>query len=134
MSEQTETFEGYAIIELFGHNMIAGLVTEQSIGGSSFVRVDVPRVNGNEPFTKFYGCAAIYAITPTTQELAEQAAAKLSIRPVTPWVVPDRVKEIAPPHLGLGDEYCSCGHTRQDHSKELGCVNCKCQEFTEVTF
>lgn len=55
MSE--ETFEGWAIVELFGHNMIAGLLSEQSIGG-----------------------AAVYAITPTTEEVVRAAAAKLAVR------------------------------------------------------
>ena len=83
MSEKN--FEGWAIVELFGHNMIAGLLSEQSIGGASFVRVDVPAVDGAEGFTKFYGGAAVYAITPTTEEVARAATSKLAVRPVTPW-------------------------------------------------
>lgn len=86
MSEQN--FEGWAIIELFGHNQIAGLVSEAVIGGQSFVRVDVPGGDGKEPFTKFFGGGAIYAITPTTEEIATVAATRLSVRPVSPWLVP----------------------------------------------
>ena len=83
-----ETFEGWCIVELFGHQQIAGLVQEQAIGGASFVRVDVPAVEGGEAFTKLYGAGAIYAITPTTEEIARIAAARLRIRPVSPYVVP----------------------------------------------
>ena len=38
----TDKFDHWCIVELFGHNQIAGKVTEQAIGGQSFVRVDVP--------------------------------------------------------------------------------------------
>lgn len=104
-----KVFEGWAVVELFGHNMIAGLVSEQSIGGSSFVRVDVPAVEGSEGFTKFYGGAAIYAITPTTEEVATAAAGNLAIRPVTLWVVPvpDSRRQLPPMTVdgeGVGDD------------------------------
>jgi len=96
--EQREKFEEWAIVELFGHNTIAGQVSEQTIGGASFVRVDVPPVDGDgSGFTKLYGAAAIYAITPTTEEIATAAAARLAVRPVTPWVIPDSRREL-PPH------------------------------------
>lgn len=38
----SEKFEQWAIVDLFGHTRIAGKVSEQVIGGCSFVRVDVP--------------------------------------------------------------------------------------------
>ena len=41
MSDQ-EKFDQWAVVELFGHQQIAGRVTEASIGGCSFLRVDVP--------------------------------------------------------------------------------------------
>ena len=88
MSE-TRTFEGYAVIELFGHNIIAGYVSEESIGGASFVRVDVPPVDDRPGYTKFFGGAAIYAITPTDEETTQMAAERLLVRPVKTWVVPN---------------------------------------------
>ncbi len=39
-----DKFEQFAIVELFGHQIIAGLVSEQVIGGQGFVRVDVPTI------------------------------------------------------------------------------------------
>lgn len=104
-----KSFEGWAIIELFGHNVIAGLVSEQAIGGAAFVRVDVPGVNGSEPFTKFFNGSAIYALTPTDEATASAAASRLAVRPVTPWVVPDTRKELPPPTVdpasGVDDEW-----------------------------
>ncbi len=71
MSE--EKFSQYCIIELFGRQVIAGLVTEQTIGSSSFVRVDVPAIDGRAAFTRFYGDKAIYCITPVSYEAAVEA-------------------------------------------------------------
>ena len=88
MSE--EKLEIWAIVELFGHSTIAGFVGEQEIGGDSFIRIDVPENEGHKAFTKFYGPKAIYAITPTSEETARQAARSLHVRPVELWIVPDR--------------------------------------------
>lgn len=90
MQEQT-AFEGFAIVELMGHNMIAGYVSEQSIAGVAMLRVDVPATATQLAFTKFFGGAAVYGITPTTEEIAARAAQRLSVRPISTWVVPDPV-------------------------------------------
>ena len=95
--EENATFEGWMILELFGHNMIAGFVSEQSIGGAAFIRVDVPALDGKEGFTKFFNGSAIYAMTPTTEVVATQAAENLAVRPITPWVVPDGQRELPMP-------------------------------------
>lgn len=88
MSNQ-KPYEGWAIVELFGHQQIAGRISEQAIGGASFVRVDVPDLLGAQPFTKFYGGAAIYAITPTDEQTATIAAGMIKSRPVQAWIVPE---------------------------------------------
>lgn len=87
MTEQ-KPYEGWAIVELFGHQQIAGRISEQAIGGSSFVRVDVPELPDAQPFTKFFGGAAIYAITPTDEQTATIAASAIKARPVQAWIVP----------------------------------------------
>jgi hypothetical protein len=87
MTEQN-AYEGHAIVELMGHNVIAGYVSEQTIAGTAMLRVDVPKVGDQEPFTKFFSGGAIYGITPTTQEIAERAAQRLRPRPVSEYVVP----------------------------------------------
>ena len=87
MTEQN-AYEGHAIVELMGHNVIAGYVSEQTIAGVAMLRVDVPKVGDQEPFTKFFSGGAIYGITPTTQEIAERAAQRLRSRPVSEYVVP----------------------------------------------
>lgn len=97
--EQT-VFSHWAVVELFGHARIAGLVTEQQIGGASFIRVDVPELSvrqdtplyGRIPvetqpaYTRFFGAAAIYAITPCAEEVARLAAADIGGNPINVWI------------------------------------------------
>jgi len=87
MTTEDETFDFWAIVELFGHSTIAGYVT-RSVG--DLIRIDVPEVDGQHVFTKFHGTKAIYGMTPTTEEIAKKAAEKLAVRPVSLWVVPNR--------------------------------------------
>ena len=42
MTENANTFEGWAILELMGHRRLAGKLSEAIIGGASFIRIDVP--------------------------------------------------------------------------------------------
>lgn len=87
---EQEKFEQWALVELFGHQQIAGIVSEQTIGGCSFIRVDVPDIGESKGFTKFFGNGAIYAITPCSEDAALTAATKLQIRPISEWIVPDK--------------------------------------------
>jgi hypothetical protein len=57
----------WAIVEVFGRHQFAGRVSEQVIAGSGFLRVDVPAINGNPAYTRFFGTAAIYGITPVDE-------------------------------------------------------------------
>jgi hypothetical protein len=102
----SEKLESWAIVELFGHSQIAGYVTEQTIGGAAFIRVDVPAVNGQQEFTKFYGGSAIYAITPTTEQIALAAVRNLRIRPVSLWVLPDPGRVLPEPDGDYGSITC----------------------------
>jgi hypothetical protein len=81
----TEAFEQFAIVELFGHNVIAGKVSEQVIGGQGFVRVDVPATQDQSGFTKFFGPGAIYAITPCDEGTMLSAVAGLRQKPIDVW-------------------------------------------------
>ena len=80
-----EKFEQFAIVELFGHSIIAGKVSEQVIGGQGFIRVDVPAIGEQEGFTKFYGAGAIYAITPCNEDAMRAAAQGLRQKPIDVW-------------------------------------------------
>ena len=85
--EITEKFESWAIVELFGHNKIAGKCSEQNIAGNNMLRIDVPESDKNPAFTRLLGHAAIYAINPVTEEVATHWAKMLRIAPITAWDV-----------------------------------------------
>jgi len=80
-----DKFEQWAIVEIMGHQRLAGKVSEQAIGGASFIRVDVPEVAGCQPFTKLLGSSAIYAITITDEETARAAAGYFQQKPMDEW-------------------------------------------------
>ena len=112
MSEQTQQkFESWCVIELFGHQQLAGMVTEASIGGCSFVRVDVPETNGRPGFTKFYGNGAIYSMTPVGEQEARLALERIMPRPVSVYLLPERKSGagnaeefVRDPELAVSDE------------------------------
>ncbi len=80
------SFDQWCILELFGRQVIAGRVTEQVIGGCSFIRIDVPEFNGRPAFTRFYGQGAIYAMTPISEEAAIVALKHFEPEPVNVYV------------------------------------------------
>lgn len=88
-----ETFDMFAIVELFGHARIAGRVSEQVIAGQGFLRVDVPGcppAKGNNAlpaFTRLYGPGAVYSITPCSEEVATAAAMAMRERPVNMYLL-----------------------------------------------
>ncbi len=83
-------YEGWAIVELMGHVRLAGQVSEAEQYGVKMLRVDVPEVEGLPGFTTFKGGSAIYAITPTTEEIARHIVRQMRPAPVSPYDLPPR--------------------------------------------
>jgi hypothetical protein len=98
----------YAVVEVLGHNTFAGKVSQHVLGGTAFIRVDVPTLPerktktswGSEQvypevrgFTKLIGASSIYAITPCSEEVARLTAesrrsSPLEVVNVTPKQLP----------------------------------------------
>jgi len=93
MPDEVTKFDEHAILDIFGHQRYAGRVSEQTIGGASFIRIDVPAVNGRPEFTKLFGAASIYAITPCSEEMAILVATKLRQVPLSIADIPGEIKE-----------------------------------------
>lgn len=87
----TPKFEAFALIELFGHTRISGKVTEQTIGGASFIRVDVPETPSQPAFSRLFNPSAIYAINPITEETMLEMAKNLDKAPLQSWDVRETV-------------------------------------------
>lgn len=81
----TEKFEAYALVELFGHQRMAGKVTEQAIGGASFIRIDVPETSRQPGFSRILNPSSIYAINPITLEAMVEVAENLNTAPIQEW-------------------------------------------------
>lgn len=78
-------FEGWAIVEVMGHRRLAGSVREVTIAGAPMLRIDIPR---DPPATQYYGSAALFSVTPTTEEDAKRVAAATWPAPVSRYELP----------------------------------------------
>lgn len=80
-------YEGWAILELMGHRRLGGHLTAASIAGASLLKIDVYTDDFCDPSaTQFYSPAAVYAITPCTEETARRVNGKVA--PVAVWELP----------------------------------------------
>lgn len=119
--QDQQRFDSWAIVEIMGHSKLAGPVTEQAIGGNSFVRVDVPERKGYPAFTKLFGSSAIFSITPVSEDLARKAAKYCDSEPVSVYIPPDQ-KQLKP---GNGDScehglhFCEVCEAREEEDDDL---------------
>lgn len=93
MSEKQE-LELWGVLEIMGHQTFAGRITEQTIGGASLVRIDVPATETQPAFTKMFGVDSIYCLTPTTEETARMKATALHKRPIDTFDIRDAIPEL----------------------------------------
>jgi len=97
MSE-TEGFKGWCIVELMGHQRIAGMVSGAEIGGIPFLRIDIPDAE-----TRYYGRAAIFGVHPTTSDLCLELASQGFEPVVSPFDV-ERRPPVVGGHVALGED------------------------------
>lgn len=80
----------WGIVELMGHKVVAGAISKDEMLGKPMLRVDVPATSAFPGFTQFYGEAAIYCVTFTSEEVANRVAEQNKTNPVsvyTPMLV-----------------------------------------------
>ncbi len=90
----TEKFEAWGLVELMGHQRVAGRLSEQPVGGGNMLRVDIP--NGDTFRTAYYGASAIYAVHVTDEAAARKLASNLGTRPPYAYELSQAVARIAP--------------------------------------
>lgn len=76
----------WAIVELFGHKVVAGYITKDESFGAPLLRIDVPETTVFPAFTQRYGLSAIYGITCVSEEVARAAAQANVVDPVSVYV------------------------------------------------
>ena len=100
MSETTNTFNEWAKVELMGHNVIVGKVSEVVLAGGAFLRVDVPAFNGLLKFTRFFSPNAIYGISPLSEEVARALLSHYRPDPVSRFEMPQLAEKVTDPDDG----------------------------------
>lgn len=82
-------FNEWALVELFGHQKIVGKVSEASLAGGAFLRVDVPAQGADKPaYTRFFGPGAIYSINPVSEDIARGLLTRYRNEPVSRFELP----------------------------------------------
>lgn len=86
---KNDEFEFWAVIELFGHQKIAGRLTEKPKGSVIFFQIDVPDGAGQTRYSRIINASSIYAINPTDKEtvlrICEQEPFDTN-RPAIPYI------------------------------------------------
>lgn len=76
------------VLELMGHRRLFGYLSEVEVAGSSFLRIDMPTNSDGEQVTQLYSPSAVYAITPTSDEIVQSMAPANSPKPVCRFELP----------------------------------------------
>lgn len=106
--QQQSRFNGWAIVDVLGHQRYVGFVTTEAFGQAVLFRIDVPALEERERvtkrpgyygdrylpegatvkegavpgYTKLVGSGSIYTITPCTKEAALAAVEEMQQRPL----------------------------------------------------
>lgn len=82
----------WGILELMGHVRVAGAISEEERFGGKIGRIDIPNKDGGFT-TQFFNASSIYRLTPTTEEVARQAALACQPTPVHSWELPKAIAD-----------------------------------------
>lgn len=107
------TFEGWAKIELFGHRVLFGHVSEVTMFGATFARIEVPT---EPPQVEFKSASAIYGITPWTEEQCRKQNEPWKPRPAlsAPVEAEVVVDDDASDNWADDDDIETCGYCGMD--------------------
>lgn len=83
-----KSFQEWCKVELFGHIVIVGLVSERVIAGEGFIQVDVPKTDAGPGFSRIYGTSAIYCMSPISEDTAMELLKYYRPIPVKPYEIP----------------------------------------------
>lgn len=89
-----DKFEAWGLVELMGHQRVAGRLSEQPLGGGNMLRVDIP--NGDGFRTAYYSASSIYAVHITDEAAARKLAGDQGPRPPYAYELSQAVARIAP--------------------------------------
>jgi hypothetical protein len=100
-----EQIDGGFIVEQLGHKRMAGQVKSVSIAGHGMLRIDMatPDKDGeSKSLTQYIAPSTLYALTPTTEDLAKQFMQGRMPEPVSRYDLP-RLPAATPPDAEMVD-------------------------------
>ncbi|MBO0950900.1 hypothetical protein [Fibrella forsythiae] len=107
MQNQSQPVELWAIIELFGHQKMAGKISEHVLAGN-FIRIDVPATTRQPAYSRMVNPSAIYAINPVSETIAQAMAEQYQTKPLETWDIQEMYKRLQaslPAHKASGEYY-----------------------------
>lgn len=105
------------VVELFGHQKIAGYVSEHNVAGAPFIRVDVPETDTAPAFSRMFHPNAVYCFNPCDDETMIAMVDRLEVRPIEPFEIRKLVSKISAQQL-MADAEASVNTFNEDDEKE----------------
>ena len=123
MDQPQAKYEGWTLIELFGHGTEAGYVTTQYFGDKAMFQVDVPEIPAREETlespryvaqrflpegaviereaiagrTRLISPGAVYAMNPATKEAVIEAISRSERREIKVLSIPEKAQQVLLP-------------------------------------
>lgn len=116
--QQKQTLDMWVILELMGHQRMAGRLREVTVAGHGFLRIDVPDTGVLKGYTRMVAPSSVYAINPTTEDLARRAAAAFQPKPVQEWELPKALPEPAKDHSWPERDGACLGDIPSEHDED----------------
>jgi hypothetical protein len=133
MEQQGAKFEGWAVIELFGHNKEAGLVTTEYFGDRAMFRIDIPELPEREIVLKreeYLEVQGKYRMVPKGSKVQRQAVAArtrlvnpgavYALNPCTEDAARRVIEELVPRKLAIvelaQDKQLTAGTSQQEEA------------------
>src|SRR6185437_1718292 len=139
-TENNASFDGWALVEMFGHSREAGYVTTVYFGPTAMFRVDVPEIPARRETidrprwigdklcpigtvvegeaiqgrTRYLGPGSIYAMNPATEEAVRAAVANGVQRTIKVISIPEGMALPAPSLPGEQDEFLDDGEAEEE--------------------
>lgn len=79
----------WGLLELMGHQRLAGEISETTIAGAGMLRIDVPANAATPGYTRYFAPSALYGITLMGEQEARAMAGALGARPVQAYELPE---------------------------------------------
>lgn len=104
---KAEHLESWALVEIFGHDKLAGLVTTRKFGTEMMFQIDVPKPDGEGfAYSRLLSPKAVFAIQPTNEDWCRRWAKAASEYDRSPLpYIPEPAKLAPAEEPGDDDEY-----------------------------